>query len=272
MSANGGQARNGKGQNTAGLRICSPDAALDHHEALPARKRATAPERDIEAVLSSAMLVSDKELANIVQEVDRISRDLKSGAADAEAVRVAVHPAVWCAVKHVLIERELRYLALTDDLTCLYNRRGFFAAATHQLKVARRNGQSLLLLFCDVDGLKEINDSLGHREGDLALVRAADVLEESFRDSDIVARLSGDEFAVLAPEASDRNLEMLLHRLRTNLDRANANEPRYELSISVGAARFDPEHPVALGELMAEADRAMYAEKSAGPRLIVQGK
>lgn len=268
MSVKSGQVTNG--QNSAGLRICQPDSALDGQPS-PARKRPAPPERDLEAVLSSALLVADKELANVVQEVDRISKDLKAGTADPEAVRVAVHPAVWCAVKHVLLERELRYLALTDDLTCLYNRRGFFAAATHQLKVARRRGRSMLLLFCDVDRLKEINDSFGHREGDLALVRVADVLEESFRESDIVARLAGDEFAVLAPEASDQNLEMLVQRLRAKLDKANADETRYELSISVGAARFDPEHPLALGELMAEADRAMYAEKRSVPKLVVHG-
>src|ERR1700687_10715 len=78
-------------------------------------------------------------------------------------------------------EKELRYLALTDDLTCLYNRRGFFAAASQLLKIAARNSQNHLLLFCDVDNLKMINDTYGHREGDLALVHTAEALERTFR-------------------------------------------------------------------------------------------
>jgi two-component system, cell cycle response regulator len=161
--------------------------------------------------------------------------------------------------------RDLRYLALTDDLTCLYNRRGFFAAATHQLKLARRNAQGLLLFFCDVDDLKTINDSYGHREGDLAIVRAADALERTFRGSDILARLGGDEFAVLAMEASTQSEEVILLRLEKSLKKSNANQSRYKMSLSVGLARFDPKHPVSLGALMAQADRAMYEGKRNRP-------
>jgi diguanylate cyclase (GGDEF)-like protein len=218
-------------------------------------------EMDLEESLSSALLVADKELGNVVHEVDEISKALRLHAKNTPALRVAVHPAVWGAVRHMILERELRYLALTDDLTCLYNRRGFFASATQQLKLARRNAQSLLLLFCDVDNLKQINDSYGHREGDLALVRTADALEEAFRDSDILARLGGDEFAVLALEASSHDEGTILHRLEKCLKKANANESRYELSLSVGVARFDPKNAVALGVLMEQADRDMYDQK-----------
>ena len=95
-------------------------------------------------------------------------------------VATVTHPAVWSAVKQALLNRELRHLALTDEFTCLYNRRGFFAAAAQQLKLAARNSHSLLLLYCDVDNLKKINDSFGHQEGDLALIRTADALEKGF--------------------------------------------------------------------------------------------
>ena len=147
------------------------------------------------------------------------------------------------------------------NLTCLYNRRGFFAAAAQQLKLAIRNAQSLLLLFCDLDNLKKINDSYGHREGDLALIRTADALEQAVRDSDILARLDGDEFVVLASEASSQTQEVILRRLEKNLKKLNANESRYELSLSVGVARFDPKRAISLGELMAQADEAMYEQK-----------
>src|SRR5260370_8413738 len=131
---------------------------------------------------------------------------------------------VWGGGKEALMDRELRYPAVTDDLTCLYNRRGFFAAATQQLKLAQRNAQSLLLLFCDVDGLKKINDTCGHREGDLALIRTADALEQSFRGSDILSRLGGDEFVVLALEASNQSEEVILRRLDKNLNNSSSTE------------------------------------------------
>jgi diguanylate cyclase (GGDEF)-like protein len=211
--------------------------------------------------LTSAVRAADSEFGQILQEVDEISKLLKSGHPDTQTIRVATHPAVWGAVKQALLDRELRYLALTDDLTCLYNRRGFFAAATQQLKMAQRNAQSLLLLFCDVDNLKQINDTYGHHEGDLALIRTADALEHSFRGSDILSRLGGDEFVVLASETSNQTQEVILRRLEKNLKRASATEPRYGLSLCVGVARFDPQRAITLGELMAQADKAMYEKK-----------
>jgi diguanylate cyclase (GGDEF)-like protein len=218
-------------------------------------------ERGVEESLSSALRAADNEFGQILREVDEISKLLKSDHPDTQTVRAAAHPAVWSAVKQALLDRELRYLALTDDLTCLYNRRGFFAAATQQLKLAQRNAQSLLLLFCDVDNLKKINDTYGHREGDLALIRTADALEQSFRGSDILSRLGGDEFVVLALEASNQTQEVLLRRLEKKLKKLNASEPRYELSLSVGVARFDPQQAISLGELMTHADEAMYEQK-----------
>jgi diguanylate cyclase (GGDEF)-like protein len=217
--------------------------------------------------LSSALRAADSEFAQILSEVDEISNLLRSKHPDTQTIRVATHPAVWSAVKQALLDRELRYLAVTDDLTCLYNRRGFFAAAAQQLKLAQRNGQSLLLLFCDVDNLKKINDAYGHREGDLALVRTADALEKSLRGSDILSRLGGDEFVALALETSNQTQEVILSRLEKNLKKSSATESRYELSLCVGVARFDPKHPIPLGELMVLADRAMYEKKRTARKL-----
>jgi diguanylate cyclase (GGDEF)-like protein len=248
------------------LSMCLPDPA-SKRQGVSREERKLPSDRDLEGWLSSALLASDKELGSVVREVDEISTALKSTVPAAESLRVAGHPAVWGAIRHVILERELRYLALTDDLTCLYNRRGFFAAATQQLKLARRNSQSILLFFCDVDNLKIINDSYGHREGDLALVRAADALEEAFRDSDILARLGGDEFAVLALDAASQNQELILRRLEESLKNSDTQESHCELSLSVGVARFDPHNcAVTLGDLMAQADRAMYEQKRNRPR------
>jgi len=218
-------------------------------------------ESSLDEMLSSALVAQDKELARILQEVDKISKSLKSEAPDAQALTNTLQRTALCAVKHSLLDRELRSLALTDDLTCLYNRRAFLALAGQQLRVARRNAQSLLLFFADVDNLKEINDTYGHQGGDLALIRTADALEQTFRNSDVIARLGGDEFAILALEASGENREVILRRLEKNIKGSNAGESRYELSLSVGMSRFDPKHPVSLGKLIATADEAMYEEK-----------
>ena len=254
----------GNGHHTGSLKICLPNPT-SKRRALSMIRQSGPSQKDLEGSLTSALLVADKELGNVVREVDGISQALKLDATDKQALRVAVHPAVWSAVRHVIVERELRYLALTDDLTCLYNRRGFFAAATQQLKLALRNSQSALLFFCDVDNLKLINDCYGHREGDMALVRTADVLEEAFRDSDVLARLGGDEFVVLALETSSQHEAVILRRLEESLKKANTNESRYELSFSVGVARFDPQNAASLGELMEHADRDMYEQKKKHP-------
>jgi diguanylate cyclase (GGDEF)-like protein len=215
----------------------------------------------LEETLSSALLAAEGELDSIVQEIDHISNTLKSNGSDVRALSQALQRAVWCALKQAFVDRELRSLALTDDLTGLYNRRGFLASATHHLRLAKRNNEALLLFFADVNNLKPINDSYGHREGDLALIRTADALEQTFRDSDILARLSGDEFGVLAAEASSESEEAIRRRLQHNLKKSDDEESPYELSISVGVARFNPHHPTSLAELMGQADEAMYQQK-----------
>jgi diguanylate cyclase (GGDEF)-like protein len=218
-------------------------------------------ERNLEDALSSALVAGDRELGNIIHELEEISSVLREAKSSKDVHRPASHPAVWHAVRHVLVERELRQLALSDDLTCLYNRRGFYAAATQSLKTARRNQKAAALFFCDLDDLKLINDTHGHREGDLALVRIADALEEVFRESDVLARLGGDEFAVLAADLSPEHEPSILNRLHESVRAAGKDERQYQLSVSVGAAWFDPQNPLSLGELMEQADGSMYEQK-----------
>jgi diguanylate cyclase (GGDEF)-like protein len=158
-------------------------------------------------------------------------------------------------------EETLRVISLTDDLTGLYNRRRFFVLTEQYLKVALRNKKRLSLLFIDMDDLKWINDNCGHNEGDQALVEFAKILKQSFRESDIIARIGGDEFVVLFVSA-DENTERLLDRLHENLKEYNDQRSRrYPLSISVGTAQFDPESPVSIDELLSKADASMYAQK-----------
>src|SRR3984893_5412933 len=213
------------------------------------------PKETLESLLSTALRSDDAELDQILSALEEISTWLKSRALNASSIDDALQRAAAYALKQSLLEREVRSLAITDELTGLYNRRGFMASATHQLKLAHRNTQNLLLLFCDVDNLKGINDAFGHREGDLALIRAADALEETFRDSDILARLGGDEFVVLASEASIPNRQAIVPRMAKSLANVNAEESRYKLGLTIGVARFDPQSSVSLGELMAPADQ-----------------
>jgi diguanylate cyclase (GGDEF)-like protein len=226
-------------------------------------------EEYVEEMPPSSLDEHERELARILDEAEQITEALKSGDPDTQALHDTLQRTVLYAVKQSLLDRELRSMALTDDLTGLQNRRAFLALAGQQLRVMRRKTQPLLLFFADVDNLKEINDTYGHHEGDVALIRAADALEETFRKSDIIARMGGDEFAILALEASGEDREAILRRLEKNLNGSSANESHYELSLSVGMARFDPKHAVSLGKLVAAADEAMYEEKKKKTRLIV---
>lgn len=165
--------------------------------------------------------------------------------------------------EHKQAEEMLRSQSLNDDLTGLYNRRGFLALADQQMKLARRKkSDTTLLFFADLDGMKWINDTFGHQEGDRALIAAAGIFKNTFRESDIVARMSGDEFVVLALETTGDDGSPLSTRLQDALNAHNAQTDRgYTLSLSVGVARYDPEHPCSVQELLARADSLMYQNK-----------
>jgi two-component system cell cycle response regulator len=215
----------------------------------------------LEEKLSAAIIAGDNELDRLLREATHITEGLKSKTRNAQTLGNILRRAVQCAVKQAILDRELRSLALTDELTGLHNRRGFLALATQQLKVADRNREGVLLFFADIDNLKQINDRDGHREGDYAVIQAAKAIKQTFRDSDIVSRLGGDEFAILALETPARYQEAMLDRVRKNLDSVNIGERDYVVALSVGMARFDPQNPLSLVDLMSQADREMYKQK-----------
>jgi len=159
-------------------------------------------------------------------------------------------------------EAELLSISLTDDLTGLYNRRGFLTHAEEHLKVGRRTGKEFLFIYADLDGLKQINDTHGHAEGSQAIVRTAEILRQTFRESDIVARLGGDEFTILAKDTSCETAEHITTRLQENLRNHNAGRRQtYELSLSLGVLRVAPDVNATVEELMAQADQLMYEQK-----------
>ena len=170
--------------------------------------------------------------------------------------------AIRYAVERQRLMSKLAAMSLIDELTGLYNRRGFMKLAEQQLKLAARAGRKMVLLYLDVDGIRGINDTLGYQEGDVVLMTLAKVLRGTFRSSDVVARIGGDEFAVLAIDADRRDAASLVARLRDRLRAENATAERRRMpSVSVGWAAWDPADPCLLEELVARADKSMCEDK-----------
>jgi diguanylate cyclase (GGDEF)-like protein len=151
--------------------------------------------------------------------------------------------------------------SLRDELTGLYNRRGFLTFAEEQIKLACSGRRELLVVFADVDGLKAINDRYGHSEGDRALKKAAEVLLGVFRDTDLVARLGGDEFVVLALDCSPTGLVRINAHFDKMLRFVNDLNDRWKLSISIGTVHVDSKHQLSIGDLLSKADKLMYEQK-----------
>lgn len=172
--------------------------------------------------------------------------------------------------RHRLLE-EISALSLTDELTGLSNRRGFFTLADQRLQLLTRQESPCMLVFCDVDGLKQANDTLGHEAGDSLLVDSARVLCAAFRGTDLVARLGGDEFVVLADDVSEP-VEWVVARLERQIAARNASAgPQAALlSISIGALAFRAGPSMSLARMIAEAD-ALMLECKAGRRHAGEG-
>ena len=166
----------------------------------------------------------------------------------------------------LMVEREFSAieLATVDELTGLSNRRGFMMLAQHSLQLCMRQNIPAALVFIDLDHLKQVNDQLGHAEGDWVLVTFAQHLMKAFRSSDVVARLGGDEFLVLLTNHSKAAAESAMARLQQALDATNEAEARgYDISFSYGLVEFDPKRHHTIGALISEGDSLMYKTKHA---------
>jgi diguanylate cyclase (GGDEF)-like protein/PAS domain S-box-containing protein len=164
----------------------------------------------------------------------------------------------------------LRVMAVVDELTGLHNRRGFNILVEQELKRARRGRQKATFFFADIDGLKQINDQLGHDFGDRAIRAAAAVLRSVFRKSDIVARWGGDEFVILCTDGAIESTAPLA-RLEAVLHHYNASTPPrpFILSISVGSTTHDPEQPEPVDTILKRADQKMYEKKARRKAVVV---
>jgi len=159
------------------------------------------------------------------------------------------------------VERDLRSLALLDELTGLHNRRGFMLFADQELTRARRYGRETALVFADLDDLKAINDEHGHAGGDLAIRAMANALRSIVRESDIVARWAGDEFVVLLLESSALSVEEFGDRLRTALELQSIALP-FAVRASIGTSTLED----GISEALERADAALYQAKHARER------
>jgi diguanylate cyclase (GGDEF)-like protein len=194
------------------------------------------------AELVSAVRSYSEELE---RKVEQRSAELKKALADLERVN-----------------RRLEALSLSDELTSLCNRRGFLANSRQHFDLARSRGREFLLFYVDIDGLKAINDSFGHLNGDDALRNMSSLLKKAFRQTDIIGRLGGDEFAVLAMDMKPDQEHLVRQRLSAVLDDFNktAGKP-YVLAYSMGCAAWQPSLYESLEDMIDEADRRLYAEK-----------
>ncbi|QJR35572.1 GGDEF domain-containing protein [Gemmatimonas groenlandica] len=159
-------------------------------------------------------------------------------------------------------ELRMRKACLTDDLTRLYNRRGFMALAEQHLRIARRQGKDAVVMYVDMDEFKQLNDSHGHATGDRALMAVSRLLRSTVRDCDVVARMGGDEFTILALDADVMGARAIQKRLDERLALFNASgELPMPLSLTVGHTRVRPSDTSSVSELLARADQLLYARK-----------
>ena len=215
------------------------------------------------------ILVSDRLLAYSVGD-DRILYTRVS------TYKAWIYIAVTTLMLYLLIRQDmleirssqmaLRALTRLDELTGVYNRRGFMILAEHHLRAAERMQRGALLFFIDVDHMKDINDTHGHPAGDDALADVADILRQTFRSADIIGRMGGDEFAVMATAAPPASAEAIADRFRQKIRDHNAKKIRpFELFLSFGIAEYDPASPCTVDDLLASADAKMYVHKRIQP-------
>lgn len=224
---------------------------------------------DRRRVLEEFAKVRRQPGASVSVEIGLASPD-RNGYLDVRATNLMDDPAVrgvLLAIRDITprktFESEIQHLAYYDPLTGLANRRFFFEQGAKVLSLARRHKQPACVFYIDLDGFKEVNETLGHEAGDDLLKQVADGLRRSIRDSDVVARLGGDEFAIILTEVRDVEAAgRVAHRVRENMPLAGVFDGR-ELPIvaSIGLALY-PDDGEELGELLKAADLAMFRAKT----------
>ena len=224
--------------------------------------------RGLEAVRRIHDSVPDMPLLVLTAQNDEALaiQSLHEGAQDYLVKAEINSRSLWRALRYAMERHHLQLallnLSLADDLTGLKNRKGFLSLANQHANLAYRTGKTFLVGFIDLDGMKRINDTLGHEEGNHALVEAASVLKDSFRQCDILARYGGDEFAVLLADAVESSAARMISRVHDKVRVRNAQPSRrYQLSLSIGIVASDAAQRPDVGEMLRQADALMYHQK-----------
>jgi two-component system, cell cycle response regulator len=157
-------------------------------------------------------------------------------------------------LRHNRIQAELDSESMVDELTGLYNKQGFWSIAQQLVKLAARSKREVLLVFADLKGLRKINETFGDDAGDLALVKTADLLQETFRKSDVISYLGGETFVVITIETRKDSGEIIANRLREKVDKYNTATLEHKLSLSVNVQSLDPER-ISIEEIIAKAEK-----------------
>jgi diguanylate cyclase (GGDEF)-like protein len=232
-----------KGDHVDNIEIClHPACEPKVHWALASSRPLISEAKVLGAVVFYRDITERKELEN---KLASYTEELKCSNVELQKAQIA-----------------LEQLALADELTGLHNRRGFLGLAAQSIKLAHRSQKPFALVFVDLDGLKKINDTFGHGDGDLAITDAAHVLSDSFRASDVLGRLGGDEFAILMSDADEESARIVKKRLADKVDKFNAEGHRpYTLSLSIGMLICDADEESPLEPLLSRVDALMYEEK-----------
>jgi len=232
-----------KGDHVDNFEIClHPACEPEVRWALASSRPLLSEAKILGAVVFYRDITERKELEN---KLANYTEELKSSNVELQKAQIA-----------------LEQLATIDELTGLHNRRGFLALATQSIKLARRSQKPFALVFADLDGLKKINDTLGHGDGDLAIADAARLLSDSFRHCDVLGRLGGDEFAILMSDADENSSRIVKKRLADKVDKLNAKGLRhYTLSLSIGMLVCDSDEETPLEALLGRVDALMYEDK-----------
>lgn len=176
--------------------------------------------------------------------------------------REVLNKSILFAVERAKLLEKINSLSMTDELTDVLNRRAFFIETNKYIELAKRRKYSLYLIFVDIDSLKKINDFYGHEYGDDAIKQTAEILKNTFRKSDIIARIGGDEFVVCTTVDNDfDSIDLIKKRLLRNLDTFNENNIFFKLSFSVGISHLKSDEEKKLDVLLQEADIDMYRDK-----------
>ncbi|MEN6327618.1 MAG: GGDEF domain-containing response regulator [Syntrophomonas sp.] len=210
-------------------------------------------------VLSS---LADEEMA-----LDAVKKGAQDYLIKDEINSYPLKQVIKCSIERNLLRVKMARLSLTDDLTKLYNRRGFFSMTQQQLELARRLEKNIGIFFIDIDGMKEINDYFGHHQGDQALIDTSQILKDACRVTDVIGRIGGDEFGISLIQGMSciKNIET---RIRKRIELHNkASLRKYKLSISIGNYCINAQNCVDIENSLAEADKMMYIEKSEKKRV-----